>query len=266
MLLFQGDWALVTGASSGIGREFARALAKGGMHCALVARRKPRLAELAAELEREHGVRTMVIPVDLTRESGVDEVAAALSGAGIRLRLLVNNAGAGRWGPFIDTSLERYREILRLDVEAMVALCHRFMPDLASFPSSAVINVSSQAALQPVPYMAVYAASKAFVHSFSQALYEEWREKGIRVETLVPGPTVSEFDTLAGAYHCGMPQKRADPAEAVAAALRALGGEEPVVASVRGIWKQRLFAALAPSRLVLREVGRMFRPPAEARS
>jgi short-subunit dehydrogenase len=257
---FQGDWALVTGASSGIGREFARALAKDGINCALVARRQALLDELAGELERDHGIRTLVIAVDLARDDAVDRVADALAGAGVRPRVLVNNAGAGRWGPFAATDLDRYREILRLNMEATVALCHRFMADLASFPSSAVINVSSPAALQPVPFMAVYAASKAFVHSFSQALYEEWREKGIRVETLVPGPTASEFDEKAGAYPCGMPTERADPAETVAAALAALGGTAPVVASAKGLLKQRMFAALAPSRMVLKEVGRMFRP------
>lgn len=257
---FRGDWALVTGASSGIGREFARGLARTGVNCALAARRRPELEALAGELARDHGVETLVIPVDLARDDAVDRVAEALSAGGIRLRILVNNAGAGRWGPFEATPLGRYREILRLNIEAAVALCHRFMADLASFPSSAVVNVSSQAALQPVPYMAVYAASKAFLQSFSLALYEEWREKGVRVQTLIPGPTASEFDEKAGAYASGIGQARADPAEAVAAALAALESAEPVVASAKGLWKQRLFAGLAPPRMVVREVGRMFRP------
>jgi short-subunit dehydrogenase len=123
-----------------------------------------------------------------------------------------------------------------------------------------VINVSSAAAYQPVPFMAVYAASKAFVQSFSQALHGEWKEHGILVQTLVPGPTATEFDAKAGAYESALTERDA-PADVVRAALAGLERDVPVVNAAKGTYKQRVFAGLAPHAMVIREVGKMFRPP-----
>jgi short-subunit dehydrogenase len=262
---FVGAWALVTGASSGIGREFACRLAAEGLNLVLVARREPQLATLADELARRHGCRTLVVPADLGDPLAAQAIRRQIKAKGVTIRLLVNNAAAGRWGPFEDTPAETYEAMIRLNVAAPVSLCYRFLADLASYPSSAVINVSSPAAFQPVPYMAVYAASKAFVQSFSQALHGEWQGRGILVQTLVPGPTESEFDEKAGAYDSALTADRADPAVAVQAALAHLDRDRPVVVSAKGTVKQRLFAALAPPRMVIREVGKMFRP-AELRS
>jgi hypothetical protein len=150
--------------------------------------------------------------------------------------------------------------MLAVNNGATVALCQTFFPHLSSFESSAVINVSSQAAFQPVPFMAAYAASKAFVQSFSVALYEEWKRYGIHVQTLVPGPTASEFDDKAGAYSSAIVERH-PPAEAVASALRNLDRDQPVVASVKGIYKQRFFGGVLPYSLLVREVAKLFRPP-----
>lgn len=257
----KGHWALVTGASSGIGREFAIQLAQAGMHLVLVARRRERLEALAATLQDDYGVQTRVVVADLAERNQVALLHATLAAENIKVRLLCNNAGSGRWGRFESTAADEYERMNALNTSAMVAMCHCFFKDLSSFASSAVINVSSPATYQPVPFMAVYAASKAFVQSFSQALYGEWKEHGILVQTLVPGPTASEFDEIAGAYASAL-LERGRPGLVAAASLAALDGGTPVVTVAKGIYKQRVFAGLAPSSMVIREVAKMFRPPA----
>lgn len=255
-----GQWALVTGASSGIGREFAVQLAAKGINVVVVARRKERLEAVAEELRARHGVRIEAIAADLTQAGTVGHVKARLEQAGIRIRVLCNNAAFGRWGRFEETPPELYREMIELNTNVLVATCHAFLDDLASFPSSLVINVSSPASYQPVPYMAVYAASKAFVQSFSQALHGEWKGRGIHVQTLVPGPTESEFDTTALAYASALTGRDA-PADVVRASLARLDARRPVVTAAKGTFKQRFFAGLFPPSIVIREVGKMFTPP-----
>ena len=256
----KGHWALVTGASSGIGEEFARQLAQAGMRLVLVARREERLQDVVQALRTEYGVEARVIAADLADPAAVGRIRDELDGAGVRLRLLCNNAGAGRWGRFEATDAGVYDELNTLNTTTLVAMCRRFFDHLASFPSSAVINVSSAAAYQPVPYMAVYAASKAFVQSFSQALHGEWKEHGILVQTLVPGPTATEFDAKAGAYESALVE-RDPPADVVRASLAGLERDVPVVNAAKGTYKQRVFAGLAPHAMVIREVGKMFKPP-----
>lgn len=256
----KGHWALVTGASSGIGEEFARQLAQAGMRLVLVARREERLQAVVQALRTEYGVEARVIAADLADPAAVERIRAELDGAGIRVRLLCNNAGAGRWGRFEATDAGVYEELNTLNTTTLVAMCRRFFDHLASFPSSAVINVSSAAAYQPVPYMAVYAASKAFVQSFSQALHGEWKAHGILVQTLVPGPTATEFDAKAGAYESALVE-RDPPAGVVRASLAGLERDVPVVNAAKGTYKQRVFAGLAPHAMVIREVGKMFKPP-----
>ena len=256
---WKGQWALVTGASSGIGREFAWQLAAKGIHLALVARRATLLHSLATELTERYGTRALPIAADLADPSTPRLLRRRLEEEGIRIRLLVNNAAFGRWGKFELSNSAAYHDMLQVNAYAPVALCRELLPQLSSFPDSAIINLSSPAAYQPVPYMAVYAASKAFVQQFSQALHGEWTRHGILVQTLVPGPTASEFDTVAGAYASAI-EERSPPQEVVTASLNGLAKGDPVVSSARGTWKQRVFALL-PSRLVIRTVGRMFRPP-----
>ena len=256
----KGHWALVTGASSGIGQAFAGQLAQAGVNLVLVARREERLRTLADTLQRQHAIATHVVAVDLSAAGAIDVLKAQLAGAGIRVRLLCNSAGAGRWGRFEASAAADYEKINALNTSALVSMCHAFFSDLASFRGSAIVNVSSAAAYQPVPYMAMYAASKAFVQSFSQALHGEWKEHGILVQTLVPGPTESEFDDKAGAYESAVSQ-RDTPLQVVRASLVGLERGVPVVAVARGTYKQRFFAGLFPPRVVIREVGKMFRPP-----
>lgn len=257
----RGQWALVTGASSGIGREYCVQLASRGVNLILVARRKMRLDDIARELERDSGIRTVVIVQDLGAPEAPDLIRARVNDAGIGIRLLVNNAAFGHWGRFEDSSSANYQAMLHANVCSLVGLTRVFLPDLERAAPSAVVNVASAAAYQPVPYMAVYAASKAFVMSFSLALFGELSSRGILVQTLVPGATESEFDQVAGAYPSAI-TSRGVPAEVVRDSLLALERETPVALNARGTFKQRLFAGLFSPRFVIGEVEKMFRPPA----
>jgi short-subunit dehydrogenase len=257
---WKGDWALITGASSGIGREFANQLGAAGLNLVLVARRKPLLDNLAADLSERYGGRVITIPIDLSQLGAISAVGSRLFAEQVRVRLLCNNAAFGSWGPFEKTSAPTYQQMIELNIGAMVELCHHFLPDLASHSTSAIINVSSPAAFQPIPYMAVYAATKSFVHNFSQALYGEWKDRGIMVQSLVPGPTATEFDDVAGAYASAV-KDRGTPHKVVKDALDNLGKDTPVVMSAKGTYQQRFFAALFPPKMVIRTVKRMFEPP-----
>ncbi|MBK8754892.1 MAG: SDR family NAD(P)-dependent oxidoreductase [Candidatus Competibacteraceae bacterium] len=257
---YRNSWALVTGASSGIGREFCLQLAPLGVNLVMVARREQQLKELAGELETRHSIRTLVLAKDLSQPSAAREVRQAVNTVGICPRILINNAGFGRWGRFEATPNDVYQQMIQVNIGAVVAFCHTFLPDLATFPSSVIINVSSGAAYQPVPFMAAYAATKAFVHSFSQALYGEWKDRGVLVKTLIPGPTATEFDAKAGAYESAI-QERGNPSEVVQVAIKSLADDSPLAVAAKGTYKQRFFAGLFPASMVIREVAKMFRPP-----
>jgi len=174
----------------------------------------------------------------------------------------VNNAAFGRWGRFEAAPRATYHEMLQANIVALVELTHAFLPDLAAATPSAVVNVASAAAYQPVPFMAVYAASKAFVMSFSQALYGEWKERGVLVQTLVPGATETEFDQVAGAYASAI-TTRGSPVKVVQDSILALERGNPIALNARGTFKQRFFAGLFPPQFVIAQVAKMFRPPTE---
>jgi len=183
---WKGDWALVTGASSGIGREFCVQLAATGMNLVMVARRGARLADLAHALQLQHATKSVVIEQDLGLPGAATAVKQRADNEGIAVRLLINNAAFGPWGPFENTTAEIYERLVHLVAATPIAMCRLFLPDLASFPSGAIINLSSPAALQPIPYKAVYSAAKSCLHNFSLALYEEWHESGVTVLTAAP--------------------------------------------------------------------------------
>lgn len=256
---WRGQWALITGASSGIGLEFASQLAAKGINLILVARRAELLHSLARKLAGQHGISTRASVADLSDPGASEGLRYHLDEAGIRIRLLVNNAAFGRWGRFEAQDSATYRNMLQVNAIALMTLCRELLPHLTSYTTAAIINVSSPAAYQPVPYMAVYAASKAFVQQFSQALYGEWGPRGILVQTLLPGPTSTEFDDIAEAYASAL-KDRDQPETAVTASLRGLASGCPVVCTAKGALRQRLFA-LMPARLVIRAVARMFTPP-----
>lgn len=260
----KGEWALVTGASAGIGHAYATELARRGLNVVLVARRQERLEALAMELSGMFATRSVIVSEDLGVPGAAGRIAGQVSAKGIQLRLLVNNAAVGHWGRFEDVGQEAYRSMLQTNIVALVELTRAFLPDLAARTPSAVVNVASGAAYQPVPFMAAYAASKAFVLSFSQALYGEWVARGVLVQALVPGPTKTEFDQLAGAYSSAI-KGRGAATKVVQDSIAALAQGGPIAMNAKGTFKQRFFVALFSPKFVIRQVGKMFRPPTDLR-
>ena len=192
-----GQTALVTGASSGIGRDLAKQLAGGGHDVILVSRRADALELLAAELRREHGVRATVVAADLAEPDAAARVARELDARGIRVDVLVNNAGFGLYGPYLETDGERELEMIRLNVAALTQLTKLLLPPMAARGAGRILNVASTAAFQPGPYMAVYYATKAYVLSYSEALAEELSGTGVTVTCLCPGVTLTGFHATA---------------------------------------------------------------------
>jgi short-subunit dehydrogenase len=189
--------ALITGASSGIGAEFARQLAERGYNLILVARRGERLNALAKQLGPA-GVRAEVETADLEQPEVVRTLPARVAERGLDVDMLVNNAGFGAWGPFLEESLERQVGQIRVNVEALVTLTHMLLPAMLKRGQGAVVNVASSAGLQPLPYEAVYGATKAFVVNFSEALHVETRGTGVSVVAICPGPVPTEWQAVAG--------------------------------------------------------------------
>ena len=265
MFTYQGKTALITGASSGIGSTFARALARRGMSVVLVARSEERLGTLATELSQRHGIRAEVIPADLSQEDAIHQIQREVQQRGLVIDLLVNNAGFGLNGYFETLSPERDHDQVMVDVTAVVDLTHAFVPALLErSPGAAIINVASTAAFQPLPYMAVYGASKAFVLSFSQALAEEYRTRGLRVLALCPGATETPFFDVAGEE--ASVGRRRTPEQVVATGLRALERGSSVV--IDGFFNT-LAAQLTrffPRRFITRIAGLSVHPRRGARA
>jgi short-subunit dehydrogenase len=185
--------ALITGASAGLGAEFARQLSKRGLMLVLAARRKDRLEALAAELGNARAVE-----IDLGEAGSADRLLADLEAAGEHVDLLVNNAGFGLKGRFAGLDAARQRHMIDLNIGALTDLCRAVAPGMIERKAGGILNVASTAAFQPGPGMAVYFATKAYVLSFTEALHEELKPHGIKVSALCPGPTRTEFGAVAG--------------------------------------------------------------------
>ncbi|MEX1141358.1 MAG: SDR family oxidoreductase [Thermoleophilaceae bacterium] len=192
-----GSAALVTGASSGIGADIARSLARRGHNVVLVARREGRLAELAEELATTYGFRAETIGCDLQDQGARRRMLERVDELDLRIDTLVNNAGFGTAGLFQRLDGEREAEEVRLNCEAVVALCGHFVPRMVEAGGGAVLNVASTAAFQPLPTQATYAATKAFVLSFSQGIGADLHGTGVTVTALCPGPVRTEFIDIA---------------------------------------------------------------------
>jgi short-subunit dehydrogenase len=196
--------ALVTGASSGIGEAFARALGRDAWDLVIVARRQQRLAALAREISAAHGVRVEPLAADLAKPTGLRAVSDRIA-RGRPLELLVNDAGLGDFKPFTESGWSRAESEIRVNVLAMVRLTHAALPGMVRRRRGAVINVSSTAAFAPCPSFAIYGATKAFVNSFTEALHLELQGTGVRVQALCPGLTTTEIFTRAGADTSALP-------------------------------------------------------------
>jgi short-subunit dehydrogenase len=190
--------ALVTGASSGIGAAISRELAQRGHGLVLVARRKDKLDELAAELVADYGVRAEAVGCDLAKVASRQRLPARIHALGLEITVLVNNAGFATGGAFHQSDSARELEQVRVLVEAPVALTSAFLPAMVKRGAGAILNVASTAGMQPLPYSAGYSAAKAYVLTFSEALHHELRGAGVSVTALAPGPVATEFWDVAG--------------------------------------------------------------------
>ena len=195
-----GDFArtaLITGASSGIGASIARNLASRGYSTVLTARRTERLEALASEIQKAHRVRTIVVASDLGEASGASGLIARVADLGVQVDVLVNNAGFGVYGPFVDQDPTRVGRMIELNTVALTTLTHHYVRQMVKRGSGRVLQVSSIGAYQPSPLYAVYSATKSYVLSFSQALHHELRGTGVSVSTVCPGLTATEFHDVA---------------------------------------------------------------------
>ena len=216
---------LITGASAGLGVDFARQLAPRGQRLVLVARRADRLDALAAELGNAR-----TVALDLGESGAVDRLMADLAAHGEQVDLLVNNAGFGLAGRFAELDGKRQRAMIELNCGTLTELAHAVLPTMIAAGSGGILNVASTAAFQPGPGMAVYFATKAFVLSFSEALHEEMRKAGVSVVALCPGPTKTEFGEVAGFGGNGMFDKlSADSGSVVRAGIAALDRRRAIV-------------------------------------
>jgi len=249
---------LITGASMGIGEEFARQLASRGENVFLVARSADKLAALCDELKRAHKIDAQFVALDLTERDAPQKLFDETTRRGLEVELLVNNAGFGSMGDF--TSFDTARDVAMIDLNiiALVALTHIYIRPMRERRRGAIINVASTAAFQPVPYMATYAATKAFVLSFSEALWEENRSYGVKVMALCPGSTDTNF--FDAAHGARPPQSITQtPAAVVETALQALARNKSHVVSGWGNFLMVASERLVPRSLVARLAGRVVR-------
>ncbi len=194
-------YALITGASSGIGLAMARVLADQGYPLILVARRIDRLEALAKEIRSSANVDVCVIPMDLSEPDAAARLRAETSQRGLQTEILINNAGYGIQGKFIEMDTQKMAAMFRLNIDALAFLCREYAPDMVKRKHGYILNVASASAFLPSPYVSAYAASQAFVGSFSEALRFELEGTGVSVTTLYPGVTKTEFNEVAGAQH-----------------------------------------------------------------
>ena len=242
--------ALITGASGGIGEEFAVQLAARGVNLVLVARRADRLEQLcAALLDRHPGLVIDVIAADLSEPGAAAEIARRVDAAGRRIDVLINNAGAAYRGPFAEEGPEHVAGQIQLNAGSVAGLTARFLPPMLAARHGLVINVASTAAFQPIPTMAVYGATKAFVLSFTEALWQETQGSGVRVLALCPGATDTGFFAAAGQQPF-MTRGRQTPQQVVATALAAAGKTSPTVVSGRRNRLSVLGPRFLPRRMV----------------
>lgn len=255
---------LITGASTGIGAEFARQFAARGHDLVVVARSANKLDRLAAHLREAHGVDVTVIAMDLSLPTAAGDLWQRTTDLGLEVDMLVNNAGFGIHSDVADADPERLEEAIELNCRTLVGTTARYLPPMRARGAGTIINIASTAAFQPLPKMAVYGATKAFVLSFTEAVWAEERKHGIRVLAVCPGLTDTPFFELAGEAAAGAASGSAasaftrSPHQVVERTIRALSGRKPsVVDGVANAFVSRVLTRVLPKRLVIAISGRL---------
>jgi short-subunit dehydrogenase len=255
---WSGKWALVTGASAGIGVALAEELAAGGTKLVLTARRKDRLDELAHRLSSTYKVATEVFPADLADSNAPEEIFAFTKEKGIDIDLLINNAGFGQYGELHTVETRRLLEMVQVNCHAVVHLTRLYLPEMIARRRGDILILASTASFQAVPYISTYAATKAFDLLFAEGLAEEMKPYGIRVCALCPGSTESEFHIVSGQEKF---KRRAETAEKVAhTGLKALAAGKSHVISGLGNYLGAQGERLVPRRFVTKVAANLFKP------
>lgn len=252
---YRSQTVIVTGASSGLGAEFARQLARRGANLVLVARRADRLESLAAELTRAHGVTVTVIARDLGRPDAGRTLRAELESRGIYATGLVNDAGFGTHNAFTDEDPDRLQSMITLNISALVDLSRAYIGPLAAADTGILINVASLLGFPPIPYMSAYGATKAFILNFTEALWEESHGTGVRVLAVCPGAMQTEFFDAAGSQTADFGTKRATPEQVVRIALDTLDRRSAPPSVVTNGRSLAVATKLLPRRAMVRLMG-----------
>jgi short-subunit dehydrogenase len=256
---WRGKWALITGASAGIGRAFAFELAAGGADLILTARRGDRLSELANELHAKYKIEVEVFAADLAQPAAPAKLYEFTSRNGFEVELLINNAGFGVYGDFAKADVSRQLEMIQVNIAAVVHLTHLYLPPMITRRHGDILILASTAAFQGVPYLNAYAATKSFDLHFAEALAAEVKEYGIRVCALCPGSTTSEFSEVAGQPK-NVLRKRESAEKVARVGLKALaGGKSYVISGFKNYLGAHL-QRLLPRRVVSRVIAKAFRP------
>jgi uncharacterized protein len=253
---------LITGASSGIGAAFARKLAARGRNVLLVARSEDKLITLCNELGRLTSIRAQYVALDLQRPEAPLQLWEETKNRGLEIEMLINNAGFGSMGDFAKLDLNRELEMIQLNITALIELTHRFLVPMRERKQGTIINVASTAGFQGVPYMATYAATKAFVLSFSEALWEENRRHGVHVMAVCPGVTETNFFEAAGMDHPPM-RIIQTPEDVVETTLRAMARRKSTVISGWANWLTIESERILPRSIVTRVAGKALRSRVE---
>ncbi|WP_170295494.1 SDR family NAD(P)-dependent oxidoreductase [Chengkuizengella sediminis] len=254
---YKNKTALITGASSGIGEVFANKLAGQGMNLILVARSEQKLEELAKQYHDKYGVKTYVIVSDLSKENAGKEVKKVVEELNLHVDMLINNAGFGQVGSFIYNDLEQAHGQIMVNVSALVDMTYLFAADMEKKREGAIINLASTAAFQPLPKMAVYGATKAFVLSFSEALWSELKPKGVKVLAVCPGATATNFFEVSGGF--GAKNMRTSE-QVVDTAMKALKkGKSYAIDGVGNYFVANL-PRFFPRQLITKIAGRVIKP------
>jgi uncharacterized protein len=256
---WRGKWALVTGASAGIGKALAQELAAGGANLVLTARRRDRLEDLARTLAAAHKIRTEICVSDLNQLDAPQKIFDFTRQKNIQIALLVNNAGFGAFGEFASSDKQRELDMVQVNCSAVVHLTRLYLPEMIERRSGDVLIVASTAAFQAVPYISTYAATKAFDLLFAEGIAEEVKPYGVRVCALCPGSTSTEFQEVAGQKKV-VNRKQETPEKVARTGLAALAAGKSYVISGLGNYLGTHSERLVPRRFVTGIAAKMFRP------
>jgi len=224
---FKNSTALITGASSGIGKAYAQKLASLGINLILTARSEQKLNDLADELRKKCNVNVEVIVLDLAQPNSAQTLFDEVQTRKLSVEILINNAGFGKWTKFLDQSVATYQEMITLNISSVTSLCYLFLPHMLANKKGIMINISSTGAFQPLPYIAVYGASKSYVLQFTEALAGEYSSSGVKFLAVCPGNTETNFTQVANADTSGMKSSTVD--DVVSATVAALDKNKPTL-------------------------------------